>query len=190
MPGLVAAAQNPRAGVSIPESHRTVISTSVDILDMQGNNIGYITNFSPTHDRAMTKIRHLNSLDAGRVVEMSPGPSNVTITVGGFALYNKQNDGSLIQRLGGGSTKKAMRMLEEQTVPFLIVEVETHPKTGDKTAIGYHMCWLSAHGSPKNIGTVTIAETATIQVGWADDYVGDTEVVLEAQSGIADQGEA
>lgn len=190
MPGLVAAAQNPRAGVSIPESHRTILSTSVDLLDMQGNNIGYITNFTPSHSRNMTRIRHLNSLDAGRILEMAPSPSDINISVGGFALYNKQDDGSLIQRLGAGATKKAMRMLEEQSVPFLIAEVETHPITGDKTSIGYHLCWLTSYSSPKNIGTATIAETANIAVGWADDYVGEVEDPGDLQTGRDDQGEA
>lgn len=189
-PGLVAAAQNPRGGVSIPESNRTILSTSVDLLDMQGNNIGYITNFTPSHTRNMTRIRHLNSLDAGRILEMAPSPTDINISVGGFALYNRQDDGSIIQRLGAGATKKAMRMLDEQSVPFLIVEVETHPKTGDKVTIGYHLCWLTAYSSPKNIGTVTIAETASLAVAWADDYEGETESVTPVQAGLSDQGEA
>jgi len=185
MPGLVAAAQNPRAGVSIPEDNRTIVSTSVDILDSKGNNIGYITNFSPSWTRNITKVRHLNSLDAGRIIEMVPGPSDVTITVGGFALYNNDNDGSLVQRLGGGSTKKAMKMLEEQSIPFVISERATHPKTGKSVGTTYHICWLSATSSPKNIGTVTIAETATIQVGWSGEYVGEVELPSDVQVGVA-----
>ena len=186
MPGLVYTAQNPRSGVSIPESNRTIVSTSVDILDAQGNNIGYITNFSPTHNRTVTRIRHLNSLDAGRILEMAPSPSDINMTVGGFALYNKQHDGSIIQRLGGGATAKAMRMLEEQSIPFLIAERETHPVTNDVTTIGYHMCWLTNYSSPKNIGTAVIAETASIAIGWADEGDFEPEPVPDDQSGASD----
>jgi len=166
--GLVAAAQNPDAGVKIPESHRTVLSTSIDIIDHDGNNIGYITQITSNQNRPVTAIRHLNSLDAGRIIEGAPAPSTTTIAVNGFAIYNNQFDGSLIQRIGGSTTAKAMKSLEEQSIPFNIVETTTHPATGvivEQTV--YHDCWLTAHSKPINIGTVTIAESASIFVTWS-----------------------
>ncbi len=164
--GLVAGAQNAAAGVSIPESHRTVISTSIDIFDHDGNNIGYIQSITPSQTRNVTPVRHINSIDAGRIVEAAPGPANYTMNVNGFALYDAQNDGSLIQRIGGSVTAQAMKSLEEQSIPFNIVITETHPATGNETKSVYHDCWLTNYSHPVNIGSALIAETATIFVTW------------------------
>ena len=168
MPGLVANAQNPDAGVGVPEDHRTVLSTSVDVVDNQGNNIGYITQFGSTGNRAVTRIRHLNSEDAGRTIELPPSPEERTINATGFALYNKQNDGSLVQRIGGSSTAKKMASLEEQKIPFHIIEKTVHPATDAEDILIYHDCMLTNHSRTVNIGTATIAETATITVSWVD----------------------
>lgn len=166
MPGLVAAAQNPEAGVKVPEGHRTRLSTSIDIIDHDGNNIGFIQSFGPTQNRNMTPVRHLNAADAGRIIEAAPSPSNKTIAVNGFALYTKQNDGSLVQRIGGSVTRKTMRDLEEQAIPFNIVEKTTHPSTGAIEQTVYHDCWLTSHNKPVNIGNALITETANIFVTW------------------------
>jgi hypothetical protein len=168
MPGIVAAAQNPDAGVGVPDTHRTQLSTSVDIIDMDGNNIGYISQFGTTGTRNVTRIRHLNSDDAGRVIEQAPNPEDRTVNVTGFALYNKQSDGSVIQRLGGRSTRKKMAMLEEQKIPFNIVEVVRQPATGEEETTVYHNCWLTNFSKTINIGTATIAQTATLSVEWVE----------------------
>lgn len=164
--GLVAGAQNADAGVKVPESHRTAISTSIDIIDHDGNNIGYIQSINWTQNRTVTPVRHLNSLDAGRIVEAAPSPANYTLNVNGFALYNKQNDGSLIQRIGGSITAMAMKTLEEQSIPFNVVVTFTHPATGEETKTVYHDCWLTNHSTPINIGTALISETASLFVSW------------------------
>ena len=169
MPGIVANAQNPEAGVRIPESHRTELSTSIDIIDHDGNNIGYIQSFSESQNRGVTPVRHLNSEDAGRILEMAPAPANITLAVNGFALYNKQNDGSLIQRLGGSTTAKSMKSLEEQGIPFNIIKRVVNPATQDEVELKvYRDCWLTSFSSPTNIGTALISESANVMCSWIE----------------------
>lgn len=170
MPGLVANAQNPNAGVSVPETHRTTLSTSYDIYDEEGNNIGFVQSFGPSHNRPTTIVRHINSADAGRGLEQAPGVETMTISVQGFALYNKQNDGSVVQRIGGSSTRKAMRQLAEQSIPFTIIETVTHPATGEVVdRVSYNECWLTSKNKTINIGNATVQETANISVTWVGE---------------------
>ena len=90
-------------GVGIPKENQAMIPSAVDIFDEQGNNIGFINNFAPTHRRPADRLRHLNSADAGRPLEQSPRPEDVTITVGGFGLFAKSlsDRGSLLNRIPG-----------------------------------------------------------------------------------------
>ena len=180
--GLVAGAQNADAGVSIPESNRTVVSTSIDIFDHDGNNIGYIQSIAPSQTRNVTAVRHINAIDAGRIVEAVPSPANYTMNVNGFALYDNQNDGSLIQRIGGSITAQAMKSLEEQSIPFNIVITETHPATGVDAKTVYHDCWLTNYSHPVNIGTALIAETASIFVTWPGDGAGGTTALQSSSA--------
>lgn len=169
MAGLVANAQNPNAGVSVPEGHQTALATSWDIIDHDGKNVGYITSFGSTDNRPVTAVRHINSADAGRIVEAAPSPATKTLSATGFALYNTK-DSRLIQRIGGSVTQKAMRTLEEQSIPFNIIEQVVHPATKqvvDQTV--YHDCLLTSHSRPINIGTALVSETASIFVSWTGD---------------------
>jgi len=168
MAGLVENAQNPDAGVGLPEAHRTVISTSIDVVDDSGNQIGYVQSINQSENRPTQPVRHLNSEDAGRIVEQAPQPGNLTLSVNGFAIYNKQNDGSVVQRIGGETTAKKMRTLEEQKIPFSLIVKETHPATQEVTQTVYHECWLTSRSKPVNIGTATIVESCNITPGWVD----------------------
>lgn len=155
---------SPEAGVSNLEGNLALI-TQYDIIDQDGNGIGFIQSFNPSDNRPVTKIRAIGSADAGRALESAPSFSDITISVTGFALYNKQQDGSIVQRLGGGSTRRAMKMLEEQKIPFRIMEREVDPATKETIdATLYYGCWLTNHQKPRNISNMTIAETATISV--------------------------
>lgn len=166
MSGIVAQAQNPNAGVNIPESHRTKLSTSIDIIDHDGNNIGYIQSITPTCNRTVTPVRHLNSEDAGRILEGAPSPATTTLSVNGFALYNKQNDGSIIQRMGGSVTAKSMKTLEEQSIPFNLIVRTVNPATKEEELTIYHDCWMTTHSAPVNISTALVSESANLFVGW------------------------
>lgn len=159
---------SPEAGVGQSESAEIQIATSIDIIDDKGNAIGFIQSFNESHNRPTTLIRHLSSADAGRVIEQAPSPDTVTLAVSGFNIYNKQEDGSLIQRLGGGSTQKAMKMLEEQKAGFSLLIVHRYPATNEVVdAIIYQDCWITSQSTPVSVGTVTIAQSANISVSRA-----------------------
>ena len=168
MPGIVKNAQNPDAGVGVPEAHRTLLSTAIDVIDHDGNNIGYIQQVNDSANRGTTPIRGLNAADAGRILEQSPSPENRTLACTGFALFNKQNDGSLVQRIGGSTTAKKMRSLEEQKIPFNLIMKEIHPTTLEEEVTIYHDCWITSMSKPANIGTSTISMNCNITVSWTE----------------------
>lgn len=147
---------------------------SYNIIDKDGFLIGYITAINPQKNRTTERIRHIGFADRGRVLEQAPKVEDITINVTGFGLYNDQEDGSIIQRLGGTNTAKAMASLEEQQEGFDIVLEVKNPKTN--LTVDYKVwqdCWLQNHNEPINITTATIAESATIfasRVFRPDDY--------------------
>lgn len=168
---------SPDAGVANFNGEVALI-TAYDILDQDGLAIGFIQSLTISDSRPATKIRHISSADAGRVLEHAPGFSDIKISgVKGFALYNRNQDGSLVQRIGGGSTRRAMKMLEEQKIPFKLVERQVDPET-HKTIDATELfdCWLTNHSSPRDIGTVTISETAEISVAGATTPLNFTQI--------------
>lgn len=160
-------------GVAIPENNKVVISTSVDVLDDGGVNIGFLQQISRTDARPMSPIRHLSSMDAGRMIEQSPGPELNTLNVTGYALYNTSPDNeSLLNRITGRSTGargNTFRSLNSQFEAFQMVERWTHP--GNAASIGetlYGDCFLTNYTRPVSIATVNIVETANIQATWVE----------------------
>lgn len=154
-------------GVSIPEQNQVIISTSIDVLDEDGFNIGFLSQITRTDARPTEAIRHLDSIDAGRIIERSPSPENVTLALTGFALYNNGADKrSMLNRLAPGGS--AFRSLNSQQLPFEITERWTHPTTGSVGETLYGDCLLTNYSRPVNIGTVTIAETASADATWVE----------------------
>jgi len=139
------------------------LAYSYNVIDKDGLLIGYITQIQPQKSRTTERIRHLGYADSGRVLEQAPKPEDITLNVTGFGLYNDQEDGSLVQRLGGTNTAKAMSSLEEQHEGFDIVVEVKNPKTGAIVDYKiYQDCWLQNHNEPVNVTTATVAESATI----------------------------
>lgn len=140
-----------------------LLSTSIDIIDEQGYAIGYIQQLSDNDQRPATKIRQIGAQDAGRVIEHAPGVSDITLQVQGFALYNRQEDGSIVQRLGGGNMHTAMKMLQEQKIGFKLLVVDRDPSTGRAVdATEYLDCWFTSKARPINIGQATMVENGNI----------------------------
>jgi len=152
-------------GVSFPAKNRVISSSTLDIYDDQGFIIGFITNFNESDNRPITRIRHLSSHDAGRVIEMSPGVEDVSITVNGYSLYNVNltEKGSLIHRLG--SAMRALKSLQSQAEPFNLVRTETHPSTNEENKDVYFDCWISAFSRSRDVGRLVQMDNCTIQVG-------------------------
>jgi hypothetical protein len=155
-------------GVGLDKNNQAVIATSIDIFDTDGNNIGYCVSVSRNDTRNVQRIRHLNSADAGRIVEMSPSPSDTNLTVNGFALYNDADRRrGLLNRLPGSAAAQFATM-DEQKENFTIKVREKHPSTGDETITYYHGCMLTGYTKPMNITTANVTETAMIAVSWVD----------------------
>lgn len=160
-------------GVGLPESNKVVISTSVDIFDDGGVNIGFLQQISRTDARPATPIRHLAAGDAGRMIEQSPGPELNTLNVTGYALYNvSPARESLLNRITGRTTDTAgnlFRSLNSQFLPFQLEERWTHPgNTSQRGKTLYGDCYLTNYTRPVSIATVNIVETANIQATWVE----------------------
>lgn len=155
-------------GVSIPESNQVVISTSIDVLDDLGFNIGFVQQINRNDARETQPIRHLDSVDAGRILEQAPAPENVTMNFNGFALYNLGVDNrSLLNRIAG-SAGSAFKSLNSQAIPFEVSEAWTHPATGLRGQSLYGDVMLTSYSRPVNLGTVTISESCACRVSWVE----------------------
>jgi len=155
-------------GVSLPESNQAIISTSVDVFDQDGFNLGFLESMTRTDARPTTPIRHLDARDAGRIIEQAPQPETVTLAVTGFALYNRsQFRNSIMHRLPGAAGAN-FRSLNSQGIPFELVEEWEQPATRVRGRNVYLDCYLTNYTRPVNIGTVTIAETANITVSYVE----------------------
>ena len=176
-PGLVQRG----AGVGIGVQNRATITTSYDIFDDQGNLIGYVTDIDRTDTRTVQRIRHLSSHDAGRTIEQAPGPDEVTLSLTGFALYNKPEQSgelphfSLAARLGGLTGANLFKSLNSQRVAFNIRVEEVHPSTGAVSRTYYFGCMLTNYTKPVSLGNITVAETASVQVAVVDNLATGSE---------------
>ena len=176
-PGLVQRG----AGVGIGVQNRATITTSYDIFDDQGNLIGYVTDIDRTDTRTVQRIRHLSSHDAGRTVELAPGPDETTLACTGFALYNKPDQTgdlphySLAARFGGLTGGEMFKSLNSQRVAFNIRVEEVHPATGAVSRTYYMGCLISNYTKPVSLGSVTVAETVSITVSVVDNLATSSE---------------
>lgn len=155
--------------VGLPDTNRVVISTTVDVLDGDGNNIGFLQQISRTDARPTTPVRHLDSIDGGRMIEQSPAPESNTLNVTGYALYNTGQDReSLLNRIAGQAAGARYRSLNSQFIPFQMVEQWTHPGTSGRGETLYGDCMLTNYSRPVNIATVQIVETANVTATWVE----------------------
>lgn len=178
MPGLVRYGD----GVGIPESNRIVLPSSVDLYDDDGQLVGYATSINRTDTRTVDPQRHLSSDDAARIIEQTPQPENVQVTVEGFSLYNKIDltgkmpHYTLAARLSKGSGVQGgfggiylFKSINSQKIPFNMREVTKHPATGATSILWWRGCMLVEFSQVTNIGQATETQTARIQVSWIDE---------------------
>ena len=168
---LNTASQDTANRISIPGSNSAIISTSVDIFagtTSSMTQIGYAQSISLTDARPTQPIRHLNSYDAGRIVEQAPQPETITLSLVGFEIYND----FLINKLGSAG-ETSFHSLADQRTPLTIVEMSTHPAflKGVASTEGaapkwqimvYTGCWMTNWTRATNIGTVTVSSTVAI----------------------------
>ena len=177
--------------VGIPPTNVAVIASSVDVL-LGGANIGFVSQIQSQQTRNVERVRHLNTSDAGRIVEQVPLPEDATVNATGFALYNKAANQrlTLLNRMSGnafqanspigdpnmdGDSAAAFVSLNQQHIPIDMVRTWKHPMqeepgstSGDEAAqrVIFYDCYITNYSTPINIGTATVAETVTLQVGY------------------------
>jgi len=152
-------------GVSFSAQHRVINAARIDILDDDGYIIGFVQGVNETLSRQVQRVRHLNSLDALRVIEMVPGAEDVSITLSGYSLYDKTltDRGSLIHRLG--SPMAAAKSLMGQAVGFNLIMLEKHPATGEYVRSKWVNCWITNSTRSRSVNNVVNVDSATVQVG-------------------------
>lgn len=178
MPGLVRYGD----GVGVGEANRIVLPSSVDLYDDDGQLVGYAKSIARADERNVERQRHLSSSDAGRVIEQTPLPENVTITVSGFSLYNKTDltgkipHYSLAARLSKGTGAQGgfggdylFKSINSQKIPFNMRKVVIHPATAASSVVWFRGCMLTRYSETSNIGEATETSEATIQVSWVDE---------------------
>lgn len=136
--------------------------------------VGTFQNFAPTSTRQVVRVRGIAN-NGGYPMELVPGPADTSINVTYLSLYLLPLNEALGYNIG------SVVDLNRQRIPFDIQEVCQMPLAseafGDIGEAGiprgtsafyevnhYMECYLSNVGRTINQGTVTIAETATIQV--------------------------
>jgi hypothetical protein len=155
-------------GVSLPSGNRVIVSTSIDVLDDDGFNIGFIQQLNRTDTRQIMRVRHLDSVDAGRVIELSPGPEDNSLNATGFALYARGADpGAILNRLPG-INGQVFKSLNSNAIPFEIIEVWTQPATGAVGETTYGDNLINNYTRPVNIGAIQISETAAMVTSWIE----------------------
>jgi hypothetical protein len=155
-------------GVSLPEQNRVIVSTSVDVLDDDGFNVGFIQQLNRNDTRQILRVRHLDIGDAGRVLELSPGPEDNTLNATGFALYARGADpGAVINRIAG-LNGQAFKSLNSNAIPFEVVEVYEHPATHATGETTYGDNLINNYSRPVNIGAVQIVESCAMITSWVE----------------------
>jgi hypothetical protein len=162
-------------GNRVPAKNRIVATTSIWVFDGDRNEIGYITDINYDTTRRWERIRHLNAIDAGAILEQVPGPEDYTLTVNGFALYHtgEQPEGSLIHQIArevGYDGEAIFQALNEQAELFDIVVQDKHPNPqapNAKTYARYFLnCAMTRFSEPISTRNVHIVSTATLQPSW------------------------
>jgi len=158
-------------GVGVWEGDRILnpIAT-ITIYDQDGNEIGYVTSISPSTTRNVTRQRHFNAADAGRVVELTHNPEDYKLTLEGFLLYhpgyNGLISGSLIDRLfrPEDDAHAVFELLNKQYIPFDIVEESINPATGRGYRKIYISCKISDWSGDRRLTQAWVAEKVTVVV--------------------------
>ena len=166
-------------------SYRIMVPSTAGILASEKKNnykvIGTFQNFNPTSTRQVVRVRGIAN-NGGYPLELVPGPADTSINVTYLSLYllplNEAlgyNIGSAVdlnrQRISFDIQELCIFPFDWQTemsrgnyqfgAPINLVSLNNEATVEVNHYVG---CYLSNIGRTINQGTVTIAETATIQV--------------------------
>lgn len=156
-------------GVGLNPGNQMVISTAITVFDEGGLEIGFIQSLGRSDTRPVTAVYHLNSADAGRIIEQVPGIGTYSTAASSFGLWHLSDVDrrSLINRLPGNAAA-AFVVLNQQQVPFAIRQVEEHPATAAQNVTLFLGCMLTSFTRPVAIGTATVSESCNIAVSWME----------------------
>lgn len=156
-------AMNPK---SSNENSLLQTSTNIDILS-NGVTVGMIQSFTITENRDINKLQEIGTEG---VVQAVPGNTKGgSLNVNRMALYgsNLWDAVGLVGVKNTDNTIQIFQTLKNQRVPFEI-QIKTPRSNTDFYYETYIDCWLSSYSKTFAVGTITVAEQATIM--YADVY--------------------
>lgn len=160
-------------GVGIPPTNKVVIPFSLTIYDLEGNEVGFMTDLTYDTSRRVERIRHLNAFDAGRIIEQAPAPEDYTASCVGFTLYTGDlaNPQSVIGRLTKETGIAVFECLNQQRIPFNVVKEVVHPATGIGYQTIFYECWLTRYSETFAVRNVVVTANASIQPTYVESRV-------------------
>jgi hypothetical protein len=130
-------------GVPQSASRHVAMSTCFDIWLAGGTSpIGFISQLTIGHNRTVTLIRHINSVDAGLAVDSVTTPDTITLAFNGFYVYSNVANNNLLAVVPTGTkTTQAqvgttigriaginlLMSLDQQNIPFDIIVRHVYP---------------------------------------------------------------
>ncbi|MBU2483213.1 MAG: hypothetical protein KJ760_19185 [Proteobacteria bacterium] len=167
-------------GVCVPAEHNTVITTSVSILaGKDAKQIGFAQEINEDLRRPVTPIRHLSSVDAGKILELAPGVEDITLSVAGFAIYDIAL--GILNQLGYDSMKGSLdpiSCLNQQCIPFNVVKLIVHPGSGKSTTTLFLGCMITSFSEPIALSGVTISNRVDITAISKEVRIGSEGIAI------------
>lgn len=172
MAGFVTARNVLAGNENLNVNDKVYPTTQITVFGENGDEIGWVQDINESQERGVEPVRHLNSDDAGRIVQGVPRPANYTLSVTGFAIYmpNTDTEGTTIARLiekAANNPSKLMKSLEEQKYPFAIRKSIVNPN-GENSETYYHGCWITRFNNPTSINNAFVTETVDLFVSYID----------------------
>jgi len=178
---------NKLGGVPQSASRHVAMSTCFDIF-LDSTLIGFISSLTLGHNRTVTQIRHINSVDAGIAVDTTVTPDAVTLQYAGFYVYAAGTSAQateLAGALAGNNAKVGpsggrlsgvglLMTLDQQGIPFDIVVRHSFnngiPLTDNNasgTVVGvYKNCTLASMSVPIQLTAAAVSDSGSISVGY------------------------
>jgi len=144
--------------------------------------VGYIKSLTHDVSREVKKQRHILAGDAGKVVELTPGVSDHSLSANGIAMLYSATVGGRMAGTAKNGAPLILVSLHAQHKYFDVVQRFTHPATGEWVQITYGRCLIKSMRHESVIDGVDVTESCEISVSYVEeDYglSGSAEVNLD-----------
>jgi len=160
-------------GIGLPQSNKVISPLSLTIFDLQGNEVGFITDLSYETTRTVERIRHLNAFDAGRIIEQVPVPENFTVSGTGYSLYTDRlsNPQSVIGRLTQELREAVFEVLNAQRIPFNVVKEVSNFQTGITVKTIFFDCWLTRFSEGFSVRNAVVTASFSFQPSYIESEI-------------------